>query len=624
MTNYQLPPTPYVPPILSLGQSGQALIIVMIVMGLIIVNTLLIITGSVTYLQSTKYDIEKTQATDLAEAGIDKAVASLNATGGSYNGEGNGISGTQLGNGEYSVSVNNVNSQTKKITVTGYVPNKATPIAKKTVSIQLSRGLGFAFNYGLQAGDGGLTMANNAKVNGSVYSNGSINMGNNANITGDVYVAGGVQANPNQQNDCSPPNCQDQIFGKTSSVLDAGQSFVPGSSQNPDTLRKLTVKLKKVGNPPDLTVKILGDFSTNHDSPNKGDIHGTGFVSASLVGSQYSFVDVTLTSLPPVVQNGFTYWVVLIPQAADNNNYWVWGEDSLNSYSPGRGMTTVNWNPSHGNPTWSNLSPPGDLGFKIYFGGAPDFILGTNNSLVGGDVHANTVGNLNVTGNLYYQIVNPPASVTVGKTQYPGSADPASQSLPISDANIQDWQTQAQAAGVHAGFVGCPTSMNGKYTGDVSFSVNCNNVKIFSPVWITGNVILSNNNTFKLDSSYGGGSGVIVVDGETTAGGNDKFSGTGTTGSYLMVVSNWNSTATGPNPGSHAITFGNNGNSGIFYANKGLIRVANNNSLTEMTAWQLILDNNVTITYDQGLAGAFFSSGPSGSFTAIKGSYQIK
>src|SRR4030042_353747 len=46
-----------------------------------------------------------------------------------------------------------------------------------------------SFYYGVQVGEGGLTMNNNSIVSGSVYSNGPIQGSNGARITGDAFVA---------------------------------------------------------------------------------------------------------------------------------------------------------------------------------------------------------------------------------------------------------------------------------------------------------------------------------------------------------------------------------------------------------------------------------------------------
>jgi hypothetical protein len=63
---------------------------------------------------------------------------------------------------------------------------------ERSSRITLSVGAGSAFNYGLQAGNGGITMTNSAAVVGNVYSNGPIVGANRSSIFGDVVSAGSL------------------------------------------------------------------------------------------------------------------------------------------------------------------------------------------------------------------------------------------------------------------------------------------------------------------------------------------------------------------------------------------------------------------------------------------------
>jgi hypothetical protein len=159
----------------------------------------------------------------------------------------------------------------------------------------------------------------------------------------------------------------------------------------------------------------------------------------------------------------------------------------------------------------------------------------------------------------------------------------------------------------------------GKYVGNVTFTNNCI-VKIVDPVWITGNLSLSNGVTFNLNSSYGSASGLIIVDGRTTLANTVRIRGSGSDGSYLMLLSTYDSRTNGIT----AIDVANSGNEGILYAGTGIINIANTNHLEELTAWKIILGNGVTIDYDSGLSSTLFSSGPSGAYSLIKGTYQLK
>lgn len=598
--------------LLTKNQSGQMFIISVIVLSLIIINALLLISGAFTIFSNSKYSVERIQAINLAEAGIDKAVASLNKTGGSYNGEAE----TVLGGGTYSITITNVDASTKKITATGYVPNKANSKSKKIIELQISKGVGIAFNYGVQVGEGGLEMENSATVNGSVYTNGNIEMSGSTKITGDAYVAGGVQPTPDQQTDCIDPNCLDFTFGRnTNAELDIAQSFKPLVAQS---ISKVALKLKRVGTPPNATVRLLGN---NNGNPDKNNVLATGTLYSNLVTSQYAFIDVAFTSNPTLDANTI-YWIV-IDTSANSSNYWNWSLDSLPSYANGSPKWSPNFQAS--NPVWNDI--PGDLGFKTYMGGVATYISGSNSATIQGNAYSNTITNMIIGKDAYYQLESGNTvsgqNCTNNTHCHPGSIDPVPQNMPISQANIDEWTTQAEEAGnLSAPDCNQQTIWGpGKYTGSITLDGTCKE-KIKTPIWITGDLKVKNNSELKLDQSFGASSGAVIVDNFIELSNSSKLLGSGTAGSYLIGISEF-STKNDPSQ-RDAITISNNGNQGIVYADEGAIRVSNSNTMTEITAWKLELSNSVTINYDQGLAGAFFSSGPSGAYSVIKGSYQSK
>src|SRR3989338_829172 len=111
-------------------QSGQILIIVIAALGVVLFSVLFIIGGAQVYFGNAQYAYKTEKATALAEAGVDKAVNSLNKTGGAYAGE----SEISMGDGSYSVEITTKNAATKIIKSTGYIPNKVSPRLKKTVT----------------------------------------------------------------------------------------------------------------------------------------------------------------------------------------------------------------------------------------------------------------------------------------------------------------------------------------------------------------------------------------------------------------------------------------------------------------------------------------------------------
>lgn len=586
-------------------ESGQILIIVFVALGVVLFSVLFIIAGAQIYFGNAQYAYEAEKATFLAEAGIDKAVNSLNQSGGSYNGE----TETFLGEGSYSVTITAKDAGTKIISATGYIPDKTQPKVRRSLKIEASRGVGVAFAYGLQVGEGGLELGNDNLVKGTIYSNGSIVMGNENTITGDAWVAAGVPPAADQQTDCEGANCVDYLFGKTvdgQQRLDVAQSFKPSVT---DKIRKVSLKIKKIGHPPDVTVRIMGD---DNGKPKKNDVFATGTLSASLVTTEYGFIDVTF-STNPTLSGGTIYWI-MIDTSSDSNNYWSWQNDLAQSYGNGQPKWSPDW--KAGNPQWNSFS--GDLSFRTYMGGTTNSLLAGNNTRVKGDTHANTIDRLIIERDAYYQSIT---NSTVLGSSFPGSEDPPPQNFPISEANITGWKTEAAEAGpIYQPVCGSPTAWGpGKFTGDLTLQNACI-LKVKTPIWVAGKITMGNDNRFTLDSSYGTGSGIIVIDGQASMGNENKLLGTGEGNSILALLTTYDSR----NNNNSAITIGNIGNTGVFYADKGIIDPGNENQFKEITAWKIKITNESVIDYETGLASILFSSGPSGSYSLVKGTYQIK
>jgi Tfp pilus assembly protein PilX len=605
----------------STAQSGQSIILALVVLTLVIVSVLALISGSFTSKQNSRYTLDSLDAATIAEAGIDKAVATLNKTAGQYNGE----TETKLGNGSYVVKITSLDANSVQVESTGYVPNIQNYKSKKTVSVKVERGDGMAFAYGIQVGDGGFTMSGGSRINGSVYSNNDINISGGSIITGDAFVAGGTQPTADQQSTCTPPNCQDYLFGKTISgntVLDVAQSFRPTSTA---VVNKVAVSIKKIGSPPNLTVRILGD---NNGKPNKNDVRTSGTLNANLVSSQYGMVEIgLLPSATSTLTANSLYWLV-IDTSTDATNYWSWQMDSLSGYTNGSASYSPNWQ-SNGNPVWNSIT--GDFLFKVYMGGKINKIAGIGSSTISGNAYANTLTGdnpsaLQIGTDAYYQtessirVAGQPCS---GNTHcHPSSPDLPALPLPVSDSNIAEWKALADDV-IQTGDVNiqwpCTTTLEKKkYVGNVTIGGGCS-IQIDTPVWITGNLSLGGGSSVKLKSSYGSSSGIIVVDGVTNLAGGSTLKGSGTAGSYMMVIST-NTNLVSP----YAISINGGNSSSILYAPYGAIYLSGGSNLREASAYKVVMDGGAILTYETGVANPFFSSGPSGSFSVVKGTYQSK
>lgn len=590
-------------------EGGEILVIVIAALGVVLFSVLFMIAGAQIFYQNSSYSVEVEKASMLAEAGIDKAIASLNKTSGAYSGE----LETFVGDGSYVVEITSKDVATSIIKSTGFIPNKTKPKVKRTIKIEAQKGVGVSFVYGIQVGEGGLELGNGNLIQGTIYSNGSIVMGNNNTVTGDAWVAAGIPPSANQQTDCL--TCVDYLFGKTTdgqTRLDVVQSFKPSIT---DKIRQVSLKIKKFGNPPNATVRIMGDEG---GQPKKNEVFATGTLSSGLVTEEYGWIDVTFPT-NPTLSAGTTYWI-MVDTSSDIQNFWSWQNDLAQNYNNGQPKWSSDW--SAGNPSWNSF--PGDFSFKAYMGGTTNSLLSGNNTIVQGDVHANTIDRLIIQKDAYYQtITNSTVSGSACPNSHchPGSEDPSPQAFPISEANIMGWKNEAVAAGsLQQPVCESPTPWGpGKFSGNLSLNNTCV-IKVKSPIWITGDLTMGNENRFTLDSSYGTGSGVVVIDGKATMGNQNKLLGTGQGSSILVLLTTYDSRTNN----NSAITIGNVGNTGVFYADKGIIDPGNNNQFKEITAWKIKLTNESVIDYETGLASILFTSGPTGGYSLVKGTYQIK
>ena len=484
---------------------------------------------------------------------------------------------------------------------------------RKTNIVLSISSVGVGFNYGVQVGSGGVEMGENSKIVGNIYSNGSISGDQGTKIEGDAIVAGYIE----ESLEARSMSClQDKIVGQANPEIDYAQSFIAPSS---DALGKVSLYLKKVGNPSSRTVKIVAD---NNGSPDDESV-ASDTLNNDLVTTSYGWIDITFSS-PPLLVDGNIYWIVLDADR-DNSKYWVWCNDSDSSYSSGVGKYSEDWD----DDPWTQIT--GDLNFRTYFGAGASSLDGVT---VLEDAKANTITDSKICGDAYYQSIdasslnflnNPTTQVcgtpTTNGTAYPDSPDPSVENMPISQANIDQWKVDAQVGDPISGdySVTSDVSLGPKeITGDLLMTSTNKTLTITGTVYVHGNIDIKNGSTIKCNVSYGANSCLIVADGWIHTDQNGTFAGSGTAGSFIMLLTTLacdGSFSTGCTHHDGAVDIHNNATGVIFYAQNGKINLHNGVDVTEVTAYKLALDNTATITYDQGLANANFSSGPSGGYS---------
>jgi len=471
----------------------------------------------------------------------------------------------------------------------------------RKIETKLNAGIGVAFNYGVQVGNGGLELENNAGIIGNVYSNGSIEGSSGVFITGSAFAADSIPLTTDQSNlaPIPPPNWIN--FRNTSSSQDVAQSFQVSSSS---PIKQAQFYIKKTGNPSNATVRITTD---NSGSPSNNTIT-TGTLIASQVTGSYSLVNAVFSD-NEILSPSIDYWLVIDSSSQSSNNFYTVGAND--SYTSGVAKV------GKYNGTWSSTNPSGlDAYFSISLGGVTATIDSVTVGTEGvGDAWADTVTNSTIRGNLYCQ-----TGSGNNKACDTSQSNPTPQPFPISDGNIAQWKDDAVSGGTINGsvsVVATSTSLGPvKITGDLSLD-NGAILVVTGTIWVQGQFIITNNSEVNLFSGFGTDSGLIIVDGKTDISNNVQFNGSGETGSYLMLLSTSDCPLSVSCSGSRAVTLGNNAGAVIINAQKGSVRFSNNSGAKEAVANKLELENNATITYESGLADVNFSSGPSGGWDII-------
>ena len=495
------------------------------------------------------------------------------------------------------------NSATTTITTLGNGEKQIASLGdvstyQRQTGITLSASEGVSFNYGVQVGQGGINLTGSGTVNGNVYANGPITGDGSAIISGTAISANSPALAADQTNGAGVP-AYNVNFGNASSTQDIAQSFQL-ATESP--LNKIQLYIKKTSTPSDATVKIVNDANGSPGTT----ILASGTLTASSVTNIYGWINVTFTT-GPLLDVSTTYWLV-VDAGTSSTKYYTIGA-SNDGYLNGIGKI------GQVGGTWNNTTPSGlDYYFGIYLGGLTGLIQGNSLSqwnqlhvgTVSGTAQAHTVNYTNATGNIYCQ------TGTGNNKSCITQADPTYIEYPVSDANIEGWKNEAESGGTYNGnyVVGnWPTQYvtlgPKKIVGNLTVSGG-GILTVSGTLWVTGNIILSGGGTIKLASSFGSNDGVLVADGTVTISGGGQATGSGTAGSYIMILST--------NFGSSAITVSGGAGAVIVYAPNGTINISGGASLKEATGYRMSISGGSSVTYESGLTNNNFSSGPSGSW----------
>jgi len=463
---------------------------------------------------------------------------------------------------------------------------------------------GVSFNYGLQVGNGGLQMSGSSKIIGNVYANGDI-VGNGGpgwyttSISGSAIAA--TLANPVVSVEISSTTAAATSFpfGQTNANQDVAQSFVAATTT---AINQIQLYIKKNGTPANATVKIV-----NNNSGVPGSTVITfATLNASTVTTSFAYVPVTMSSAVSL-SVGTTYWIVI--DAGSNNASNYYSLSSFNDVYPAGATKQGQFGSSMANLPSANA----DFNLSVLVGG--DFGTITNMG-VGtsgtGDAWANTVTNTTAAGNIYCK-----TGTNNNKTCDTSRSDPVTAPYPISDANIGDWEEQATAggststvtlAGVAVRSLG-PIKINGNLNVGASAKL-----VITGPIYVTGNVAIDGSSKVAVDPSLGASSAVIVADGSINVGASGGVTGSGSTGSYVILVSNKSCTTTSNCISNPSIYVSGAAGAVILNALYGGVTLSGSAGVKAIVSKLLYMDGATTVTYESGLADINFTSGPSGSW----------
>lgn len=576
-------------------QKGNALLIVMV---LFVVIALSIATGLVTPIiranRVATNNLQSKRSYFVAESGVEDVFYRLLSS--------KKVASTEnlvLGDQTALTNVTDIIGGGKQIQSVGDAEDR-----NRTIAVTLTEGAGVSFNYGVQVGQGGIELSGSSGINGSVYANGDIQGTSSSFIHGSAIAASSpLQAE--QSNDAG--TLTNLNFGNNSTKRDLAQSFQVSTS---DHLNKVQFFLKKVGSPSNGTVYIVSD---NAGKPSSTVITQAP-LSSSLVGTTAGWVEAIFTT-SPVLQTATTYWFV-IQVSSSSSNYYVSGSNN-NGYASGIAKIGKKGG------SWYSVSPVDqDIYFKLYVGGQGGHIFGSSLSQwnqfpigtgANDSVSAINVDYVKATGKIYCQ-----SGSGNNKSCDPLPTAPSEQAWPISESNIASWKDEALAGGTISGdqsYGGSSSQSLGpkKIVGNLSLG-NSAVLSLTGTLWVTGDLTINGASKLKLSSAYGSGSGVVIVDGKVIIAGSSPVTGSGTTGSYIMLVSLSDCPESLSCNGNNAIDISGAAGAVVLVAQNGTIEFSGSASAKQATGYKMVLSGATTVNYESGLANMNFSSGPSGSW----------
>ena len=257
------------------SQQGQALMIAIVLFTMVSMTMLLGVAGpTVKEAKNTNDFLKSRGGYFLAEGGTEDALYRIK----------NGYSvptGDTISLNDQNAVVNVVNSSgTKTVTVEG----DGQGSVRKIESI-VKQGVGAAFFYGIQVGNGGFNLTGGSQVNGNVYSMVSVHGDGSNGVFGSVTVAGNIPSVADQVNESPITPSSSITFGNADATQDVAQSFKVTTT---DPIRTVQLFIKKAGVPTDATVSIVADSAGKPGST----AITSGTLLASTITKNFGWVEI--------------------------------------------------------------------------------------------------------------------------------------------------------------------------------------------------------------------------------------------------------------------------------------------------------------------------------------------
>ncbi len=249
-------------------------------------------------------------------------------------------------------------------------------------------------------------------------------------------------------------------------------------------------------------------------------------------------------------------------------------------------------------------------------------------------VGSSTNGATIIDKDAYYQTIA--SNVTVTGARHASSTDLATSSFPIPDALITKWEADANA-GTTLASSWCDTYSGGVCSIDDPRTIGASVIPfdliikskgntatvltVSGPVWIKGNLTIQTG--IKIASSLGDTNVPIIVDKTTdransstvTVQQGSSFSGSGTSKSWVFIISQNNSAETGGAVTAFSMQQGSSAL--VVYAAHGLLTLSQSAQIVSASAYKMTLANTSNVIFDTNLLSVLFSSGSGSAFSIV-------